>query len=477
MNEMEIHDDAGETETLPLEFEQASHNGSANGPPGTTRAKQQQQQQSANTFASLSMMGEPTTDQLERCGKWLATIPRDDITILRQTVEFQEFLRAVERLGHAHLRVSVNNQATVATAMETKEEQPKSQLLAIHTNDNGTAKQEAMTILPNETNKKSDSTSSNKTITQCDVCNSYNSNRKINTTHDAFASNFLRFTDDILLRVLEFLQCRSLIQTSLTCSRLHQLVTTSATRRTYDIASARQLGNVMQLLRAKEQMYYVDFDGDDQRGEGATGLTDANNADDDDDAIVDATDERFARAGVRSIGFSVPVPFLLLGRRLLVTKAGDLEYNGVYYCTGCDDNGFVFTKPRFSSHQTTSQHHVPGPHQLERMVQSGLPLRCIISKKFSDNNLWWYMSKELETTMEGGGIASATATSTSTRKEQRRSTTYSFFAPLVTIGNTPAGYPSQTSSLLLQNQAWGYLRGDGIEAPTLEVIDDSFDRR
>jgi len=90
-------------------------------------------------------------------------------------------------------------------------------------------------------------------------------------------------------------------------------------------------------------------------------------------------------------------------------------------------------------------------------------------------------------TMEapGGGIASATATtttnatatSTSTRREERRATTYSFFAPLVTSKNSPPGYPSQTSSLLLQNQAWGYLRGDGIEAPTLEVIDDSFDRR
>jgi hypothetical protein len=37
----------------------------------------------------------------------------------------------------------------------------------------------------------------------------------------------------------------------------------------------------------------------------------------------------------------VRVPILLLSRRMLVTDAGDPEYDGIYFCTGCNGNGFV----------------------------------------------------------------------------------------------------------------------------------------
>jgi hypothetical protein len=56
---------------------------------------------------------------------------------------------------------------------------------------------------------------------------------------------------------------------------------------------------------------------------------------------------------------SVPIPMLLLPRRIIVTNAGDADFNGVYHCTGANGNGFVFTKPRLP------------------------PLRCIIAKRFS----------------------------------------------------------------------------------------------
>jgi hypothetical protein len=48
-------------------------------------------------------------DRLERCGRWLLSIPRDDVIALRQTPEYGEFLQAFDRLGHTHRRVIVTN--------------------------------------------------------------------------------------------------------------------------------------------------------------------------------------------------------------------------------------------------------------------------------------------------------------------------------------------------------------------------------
>ena len=198
-------------------------------------------------------------DQLERCGRWLSSIPRDDVIILRQTPEYQDFLRAFEKLGHAHRRVISMNRSSMSI------EYPSN---IIHRVDS------------------------------------------LDHHKSAASNNFLQHltADDVILRVFEFLECQSLIRTAMTCSRFRQLANRSATQRTYDVATARQLNNVMQLLRAKEQIDGV-----------GNGIHDIH----------------------------VRVPILLLSRRVLVTDAGDPEYNGVYFCTGSNGNGFVFTKPRF----------------------------------------------------------------------------------------------------------------------------------
>ena len=205
----------------------------------------------------------PPANSLERCGSWLSSIPRDDVIDLRETQEYRDFLRAFERLGQAHRRVISTNRAN----------NPSSVL-----------------DLP-----------------------SYNLlNRDIHAMLEQFCSisnNFLQHTtDDVILRIFEFLECQSLIQMCLTCSRFRQLAHRSATQRTIDVASTRQLQSVMQLLRAKEQIDGV-----------GTGIHDNH----------------------------VRVPILLLSRRILITNAGDPEYNGVYFCTGSNGNGFIFTKPRF----------------------------------------------------------------------------------------------------------------------------------
>jgi hypothetical protein len=177
-------------------------------------------------------------------------------------------------------------------------------------------------------------------------------------------------SDDILIRVFDFLECRSLVHVSATCTRCWELAHRNARVRTQDIARERQLSNIMQLLRAKEQI-----DG------------------------VYAFDSHH--------DFHVRVPTLLLSRRVRVSDAGDPEYNGVYYCTGSNGNGFLFTKPRYplqrvhrrrrrstatSVSSTSSTNSLPDEDFLEsattrvdnEAAQSGQPLRCIIAKRFSN---------------------------------------------------------------------------------------------
>lgn len=96
------------------------------------------------------------------------------------------------------------------------------------------------------------------------------------------------------------------------------------------------------------------------------------------------------------------------------------------------------------------------------------------------------MSKEIETTTEDSN-------GNSRPQRRRRKRTYSFYAPLMLSGNAPPElcvYPSQTSALIQQNQAWRSLRGrtdnnnddnnnntnNGVmrqQAPTLEILDGS----
>uniref|UniRef100_A0A7S4AIU7 F-box domain-containing protein n=1 Tax=Pseudo-nitzschia australis TaxID=44445 RepID=A0A7S4AIU7_9STRA len=516
--------------------------------PMDTSAMSTTTKKSENSFVSVAN-GEYATDQLERCGKWLSSVPRDDITVLRHTDEFKEFLKAFERLGQAHIRVVLNNQT--ANAMDT-EEIPPTQIpptRALSFDTDNSVKQNAK--LSNVGKMASDS-EKNKTTTQSDVSNESNSQRdashavevdienlrgddeaesKDDQPHGIIVNwrqeqgqpgqvavdpyrrngkfigkiptnyannNFLRFTDDVLLRIFEFLRSHCLIQTSITCSRFHQLARRSATQRTYDVVNTRQLGNVMKLLRAREQLYYVD----------------ENNA---------------------NTNCHVPVPTLLPSRRILVNNSGDPEYNGVYYCTECHINGFKFTKPRFSPYQMQmASHQVPIQNQLEdvdfdnldggggennenmppqqhrdagafemvdqqpavnnndnnndqfqpqrqqqRQHQANMPndrrrsgdfeeapLRCMIAKVYSNSDLLWYMSKEVET------IARDDDSSTSTRK---RKIFYSFYAPLMVSSNAPEillKYPSQSSVLIHQGQGWGSLAETvGIQPPTVEVID------
>jgi hypothetical protein len=275
-------------------------------------------------FPSNNNQSHADREQLEKCGQWLLSVPRDDVVALRTTPEYGDFLKAFEKLGQAHRRV---------LAMNDTEQLDK---------------------------KKS-------------VPNDF---------------SFLQHmaVDDVVLRVLELLECQSLIRTSETCSRFRELAHRSATQRTHDVAKSRQLNHVMKLLRAKEQM-----DGSSSSG----AMEEINHC-------------------------HVPVPIMGLEKRVIVTDAGDPEYNGVYYCTGCDGNGFIFTKPRNAASRATTTNSVattpvqlqaldnidqleqlmmhnndpdnnnnnnelPGPGNKEEPTKPGELLRCIIAKRFSSS--------------------------------------------------------------------------------------------
>jgi hypothetical protein len=344
-----------------------------------------------------------------------------------------------------------------------------------------------------------------------------------------YVNLFFQHTDDVILRILEFLECQSLIRTSLTCSRFKQLAHRSATQRTYHIAQARQLNNVMQLLRAKEQLL---------------------------DGVAHGIHDRH-----------VPVPMLLLGRRVLVTNAGDPEYNGVYYCTNSNGNGFVFTKPRFpiqrvsagstqqrletgghpnaasharhrlqnmdldeednngghnhnvrgipvrgdrlqQRHHHHHQHHRPpqigmnpannndinNVHLFMQQppgaaippneglssrsegedAQPGQPLRCIISKRFSNETILWYMSKEVEMTRsEAVQLGRTAAEEEDDESEVVVREVFAFWAKLMVLGAASPDeckYPSQSSVLARQSEGWQSL-STAHRAPTVELLD------
>jgi hypothetical protein len=240
---------------------------------------------SADTLFLMSSVSAASDQQLERCGRWLSSIPRDNVVDLRQTKEYVDFLTAFESLGRAHRRV-VSSKTTNPFVTE-----------------NITPIFQKFSLYPN-----------------------------------TFTSNFLQHlsADDAILRILEFLECSSLIQLALTCSRFRQLATKSATQRTSEFQRSRQLQSVMQLLRAKEQI----------------------------DGIGTYSSSPSSRCHVQ-------VPILLLSRRIFVTNSSDPEYNGVYFCTGSNGNGFVFTKPRFPERRASFLPRRQPPIVSQNRLQGG----------------------------------------------------------------------------------------------------------
>jgi hypothetical protein len=330
--------------------------------------------------------------------------------------------------------------------------------------------------------------------------------------HYSFLQHFA--VDDVLLRIFEFVDCSSLVRTGATCHRFRGLSNRSAEQRSHRLyADGRLLRGSMRMLRAVEQI-----DGVGQR-EG-------------------------------SVGPFVPIPMLGLGRRVRVIGAGDPEYDGVYFCTGCNGNGFLFTKPRWPELRVTRtrragdgeggggmwwrnngdeaedenarppwelddeapMEEIPvvmgvgvgaaaaaaamadaaDPHQRDANVNRDPDveedgdvdddddegaartmdapfdgernkrrrlLRCVIAKRFSNETILWYMSKEVEDEVT---------------HEIRQ--IFSFWSKLMVTGDASPNvcqYPSQTSILSRNGEpAWQPLTSTlDVAPPTVELLD------
>lgn len=173
--------------------------------------------------------------------------------------------------------------------------------------------------------------------------------------------------DEILLRVLTFLECADLSSVAITCTRFHRLVKKYTNQATSRMQQDHQLSTSLKLYRALEQI-----------------------------------------RGIAAPSFcSVPIPTLLLPQRIVVTESGDSDYNGIYFCTGCNANGYVFSKPwsrplsapKQAPSLRTSPTFINGQNprvlveeedhsawdtaESSRTVKTGQRLRCVIARRFS----------------------------------------------------------------------------------------------
>jgi len=462
--------DAASTTTVPAPYQ--CH------PNDDTQQKRhnQEEQQSRATDVGI----------LERNGRWLMSIPRDDVLALQQTPEYFAFLESFEQLGKAHRRTVVLNRRSF---MECEEED---YYLDVSSSSTTSQQHQEKADHSNPLLIATANVTSNTIPLPPTATTPLSKNHPATVFRDQSIGKLVRqrkkysflqhlAVDDVILRVFEFLDCTSLARTSATCHRFRELSVRSATQRTSSMCGTRLLCSAMKLLRAREQIEGV---------------------------------------GPRRNGPFVPVPMLGLSRRVEVTNSGDAEYNGIYFCTGSNGNGFLFTKPRVPERRIGERdtigggtgsgsgggvgtyHHRMGVGGVEggvlggnrvgmppqivgiegNMIAAGVGagggsdvgddvamegeeaprgrlLRCVIAKRFSNENILWYMSKEVED---------------STTHEITQ--VFSFWAKLMVIGDaTPdiCRYPSQTSILSRNSDpAWQPLASTrSINPPTVELLD------
>ena len=215
---------------------------------------------------------------------------------------------------------------------------------------------------------------------------------------DAFLQHYA--SNDVVCKIFEYSDSKDLVVASATCHRFRKLAKETAMQKTAAFRDARSLGCEMKTLRAQEQVQGI---------------------------------------GIGQDVFSVQVPVLGLKGRVLVSDCGDDAYNGLYFCTDVENNGWVFKKP----------------------ANNETDFDCVISKRFSEQRLLWYMSKSIR-------VESAI----STLRE------LSFWCPLVTTEEiermsmpVDRSYYPNTTSLLTRNgdPGWIPVEGNILNSPTVEL--------
>lgn len=245
-------------------------------------------------------------------------------------------------------------------------------------------------------------------------------------------------SDSIVIRICDFLNCFQLASFSKAGSRFRTLCNLSAKQRTSHLNGRWNIQSHMHLLRAKEQA-----------------------------------------EGILPNSIAVRIPLLGLEKRVYVSSCSDHDFNGIYNCTGINGNGYVFSKPRFGNPQrvidTDAAADADADARGEDLNSNGIfvhdeetfpctsnekttktPfLRCVISKRFSNDTLLWYLSKEVRVLGNNEGV----------KRE------FCFWTRLMTSEQgTPDTciYPSQTSIQTQNGQpGWLSLRENLISVPPI----------
>jgi len=278
----------------------------------------------------------------------------------------------------------------------------------------------------------------------------HNDNLKICINDHSFLQHLV--VDDVILRIFEFLECHTLIQLTTTCHRFCTLSLRSAEQRTQKFFEPTNKSFPSRCSRCDSNSI--------SSGKGASSPCFCH---------YRTTIMQLARAKEQILGIRpkkppfVSIPMWGLPRRIIVSRCGDEEYNGVYFCTGTNGNGFVFTRPR--RYSITDNTNTPF-------------LRCIISKRFSNDNILWYMSKEMNM-HEDDNTHNRFDLDLISRNNQEKRQIFSFWAELMRSGEASSDvcrYPSQTSILSRGGgevqHGWQSLENTSdIHPPVVELLD------
>lgn len=111
----------------------------------------------------------------------------------------------------------------------------------------------------------------------------------------------------------------------------------------------------------------------------------------------------------------------------------------------------------------------PSTHFENEVAQPGQLLRCIIAKRFSNETILWYLSKEV------GSSESQSETITSPAPSEQITQVFTFWAKLMVVGDASPDicrYPSQSSILARHGERWNSLATSrDFRSPNVELLD------
>lgn len=401
---------------------------------------------------------------LEKCGSWLLSIPRDNVRLLQNTIEYNNFLIAFEKLGNAHrYQINLHQQQQITSNNVSNN--------ACNNNNNNTSSSSIISAATEDNNEYNTDDADSNNNKKTEYNNSY-----LKTINNNNSYSFLQHlvVDDVIMRIFEFLECYTLIQLTTTCHRFCTLSLRSAEQRTqhFFIEPSSAYRNLSLNYYSNSNAVTNATDAATTAASTSSPSSSPSCANNNYSSFCNnnyrTTIMQLVRAKEQILGIRpnkspyVSIPMWGLPRRMHVSQCGDVEYNGIYFCTGTNGNGFIFTKPRnFTNNNNTNS--------------SKVFLRCIISKRFSNDNILWYMSKEM--TVNENNINTITNNNTNNpvvaaanrfdlditynnsnitfvNQNQEKEQIFSFWAELMRSGDASSDicrYPSQTSILSRNN--------------------------